>query len=169
MQFFRVFYHIEQLFFPGMEIPNVFNLTVCQGTPIIIGTITCSMFQIDIFAPVGCCTFGQCQQRTSVHISGNSYPGCFEESRKKVAKFYRSIHLSRKYLLCCRPFHDIRNMCRAFIRICLSPMIMVSHHVTMIGDKNYQGIIIHTFFFQSLNHATYLLVYKRDIGIIITF
>ena len=47
-------------------------------------------------------------------------------------------------------------------------MVMITQHVTVVGNVTNEGIIIHSFLFQSLDDFTYLFVHKSHIGVIIS-
>lgn len=51
LQFMRVFFQIEQFFFSAMETPDVFDLSISQRTPVIVGTVTRGMFHVDVPPP----------------------------------------------------------------------------------------------------------------------
>ena len=59
MQFFRIFGKVKQLLFTCIEVPDIFNLSVGQSTPIVVITVASGMFQIDVFAPFRFCAFSQ--------------------------------------------------------------------------------------------------------------
>ena len=47
-------------------------------------------------------------------------------------------------------------------------MIMVSHHVSMVGGEADDGIVVHILFFQASDNFTDLIIDKGDVGIIVS-
>ena len=119
-----------------MDTPYIFYFAVSQCTPIVIITVTGGMLQIQILAPVCFHAFGKRQQGTAVHVSGDGHIGCIEESGKNITQLYGSVCFSRCNVVGRRPFHDVWHMSGALVWIGLSPVIMVAHHIAMIGNEN---------------------------------
>ena len=166
MQFHRILLQIKQLLRPVMEIPNILDIPVSQRTPVIVRVVTRSMLQIDIAPPVSGLSPSRPLQRPPVHVSRNVGSGRSQHRRQHIPQLHRHIHPRQHALRSSRPFHQERNVRRAFIRIRLPPVMMIPQHIPVVSHEDDQTPVVHPLLLQRPDDLPYLLIHKSHAGII---
>ena len=130
------------------------------------------MLHVNPAAPLGFLLRHEAAEGAAVHIGRNLCTGRLKEGGQKVAQLNGLVNggagrTDSGHRL--GELDNIGNPCGPFISISFPPMVVVAHHVAVVGGEADNGIVIHSLLLERGNDAAHLFVDEGDGSIIVLF